>query len=114
LKREFSVADIYQLRSDLAVLERSFGKAKMETLDYYQATMSARGFEKIERRDISREVFPTLRKWKENLDGNRALLRERLSDDDVEDFARSCEILQDLFARELLGYGILSGRKGRP
>jgi hypothetical protein len=42
LKREFSVADVYQLQDDLAVLERSFGKAKMETLDYYEATMRAR------------------------------------------------------------------------
>jgi 27-O-demethylrifamycin SV methyltransferase len=114
LKRELSVADIYRLRADLAVLERSFGKAKMETLGYYQTTMRAQGFENIESRDIGREAFPTLKKWQQNLEGNRALLRERLSDEDVQNFARSCEILEELFARELLGYGILSGRKGRP
>jgi 27-O-demethylrifamycin SV methyltransferase len=114
LKREFSVADIYQLRGDLTVLERSFGKAKMETLDYYENAMRARGFESIERRDISRQVFPTLKKWRENLERNRVALSERLSGEDIENFARSCEILEDLFARELLGYGIISGMKGRP
>lgn len=113
LKQELSIADIYRLRDDLAVLERSFGKAKMETLDFYEATMRARGFERIQRRDVSRQAFPTLQRWKQNLERNRVALSEHLSPGDVENFARSCEILEDLFARELLGYGIVSGTKGR-
>jgi 27-O-demethylrifamycin SV methyltransferase len=112
LKREFSVADIYRLRDDLARLEGSFGKAKMETLGFYEATMRSRGFVQIEQRDISREVLPTLEKWKENLERNRVALTAHLAEEEIDNFARSCEILKGLFARELLGYGIVKGVKG--
>jgi cyclopropane fatty-acyl-phospholipid synthase-like methyltransferase len=111
LRRELSVMDIYRLRADLACLERSFGKAKMETFDVYETHMRAEGFEKITRRDISSEAFPTLGKWEENLQRNRAALAAHLSEQDIDDFARSCTILKTLFAEEVLGYGIVTGIK---
>lgn len=111
LKKELSVVDVYELRADLSVLERTFGKAKMETLDFYEAAMRAAGFARIERRDISREAFPTLKKWKENLERNRGAVAEHLAEDDIKAFAHSCDILERLFIREWFGYGILKGVK---
>ena len=112
LKRELSIAEIYRYRDDLARVERAFGKAKMETLDYYEATMRRQGFVEIERRDVSREALPTLEKWKENVERNRAALTAHVAQEYIDNFARSCEILKDLFARELFGYGIVKGVKG--
>jgi cyclopropane fatty-acyl-phospholipid synthase-like methyltransferase len=114
LKREVSVADVYRLRNDLKVLERSFGKARMETLDTYESALGALGFGEIERRDISREVLPTLDRWKENVERNRAELSAHLAGEDIENFVRSCDILKELFAGELLGYGIVTGVRGGP
>jgi 27-O-demethylrifamycin SV methyltransferase len=111
LKRALTLADVYQLREELTVLERSFGKAKMETLDFYRETLRAAGFVKIECRDISDEVVPTLDKWEQNLETNRELLAVHLAEEDIDDFARSCEILRRLFRREVLGYGIVTGAK---
>jgi 27-O-demethylrifamycin SV methyltransferase len=114
LKRELSLADIYRLREDLARLERSFGQAKMETLDFYEATLRRQGFAEVERHDISREAFPTLERWKENLERNRTALSAHLPAEEIDNFARCCEILKDLFARDVLGYGIVKGVKGEP
>jgi 27-O-demethylrifamycin SV methyltransferase len=112
LKRQLTLVDIYRLREELSVLERSFGKAKMETLDFYRKTMRAQGFVAIDSRDISGEALPTLDKWQENLERNRVPLTAHLDEKDLGDFARSCEILKDLFAQEVLGYGIVTGSKG--
>ena len=112
LKRQLTLADIYRLRKELLVLERSFGKAKMETLDFYQETMRAQGFVEVDSRDISNEALPTLDRWQENLERNRMPLAAHLAEKDIDDFARSCEILKNLFAQEVLGYGIVTGGKG--
>jgi 27-O-demethylrifamycin SV methyltransferase len=111
LKRDLSLAEVYRLRDDLATLERSFGRAKMETLDFYEGVLRAQGFVDVERLDISREARPTLDRWKENLEKNRAALAAHLAPADAADFARSCDILRDLFAGERLGYGIIRGTK---
>jgi cyclopropane fatty-acyl-phospholipid synthase-like methyltransferase len=111
LKRDLSLAEVYRLRGDLATLERSFGRAKMETLEFYEAALRAQGFAEVSRRDISAEAFPTLDRWKENLEKNRAVLAAHLPTADVADFARSCDILKALFSDERLGYGLVTGRK---
>ena len=111
LKRQLTLAEIYHLREELSVLEGSFGKAKMETLGFYEKTMAAKGFVNIDCRDISERVFPTLDKWQENLEANSGALSALLADKDIDNFSRSCAILKDLFAQEVLGYGIVTGRK---
>jgi 27-O-demethylrifamycin SV methyltransferase len=112
LKKDLSLADIYKLRNDLLTLERSFGKAKMETFQFYEDAMRNSRFERISSLDISKEVFPTLDKWEENLQNNLAALKALFSDQDLENFSRSCEILKKLFTHEVLGYGIVTGQKG--
>jgi cyclopropane fatty-acyl-phospholipid synthase-like methyltransferase len=84
----------------------------METLDFYRTTMRAQGFVDIESRDISDEAVPTLDRWQNNLERNRLPLAAHLDERDLDNFARSCEILEDLFAQEVLGYGIVTGKKG--
>lgn len=111
LKRELTVLDIYNLREDISALNRSFGKAKMETLNFYQKTMQAVGFTKIGSHDISDMVFPTLDKWLENLESNQISISAHLPMNEIDNFARSCEILKKLFTQEVLGYGIVTGIK---
>lgn len=111
LRRPLSIAELYRLRTDLIGVERSFGQAKMETLDYYEATLRAQGFGRIERRDISRETLPTLEEWKRNLERHRSVLTAQVGADYVDNFAHSCDVLEGLFAREMFGYGIVKGVK---
>jgi 27-O-demethylrifamycin SV methyltransferase len=111
LERDLSLAEVYRMRDDLATLERSFGRAKMETLDFYEAALRAQGFTGIEKRDISRQVAPTLDRWRENLEQNRAALSAHLSSAEMADFGRSCDILEALFASDRLGYGIVKATR---
>jgi 27-O-demethylrifamycin SV methyltransferase len=114
LKHEASVAEVYRLRNELKVLERSFGDARMETLDFYESALGELGFVAIERRDVSREVLPTLDRWKENLARHRTELAAHLAPEDIENFGRSCDILKELFAGDFLGYGIVTAAGGGP
>jgi cyclopropane fatty-acyl-phospholipid synthase-like methyltransferase len=111
LKRELSLAEVFRLRDDLAALERSFGRAKMETLDYYEQALRAQGFTEVERRDVSRQALPTLDRWKDNVERHRAALGAHLPAEEIDNFARCCEILKDLFTRERLGYGLVKAKK---
>jgi 27-O-demethylrifamycin SV methyltransferase len=111
LKRPLSIAELYRLRRELIGVERAFGPAKMETLDFYESTMRAHRFGRIERRDVSRETLPTLGKWRENLERNRAALTAQVGAEYVDNFARSCDVLAGLFASEMFGYGIVKGVK---
>jgi hypothetical protein len=111
LKRDLSIADVYRFRQELSILDRSFGKAKMETLDFYEAVMRRQGFHSLHRIDISRQVFPTLDKWKENLERHRKFLAGLLPEEDLDNFARSCDVLKRFFAEDILGYGIVAGVK---
>jgi cyclopropane fatty-acyl-phospholipid synthase-like methyltransferase len=112
LKRDLSVADIYRNRGDLQVLERSFGNAKMETLNFYASTMQTVGFSDLTQIDISREVFPTLEKWQANVESNRGSLTSYLPESEIDNFVHSCRILKRMFAQDVLGYGIVMGTKG--
>lgn len=112
LKREFSVTDIYNYRNELAVLEASFGKAKMATMDYYQDCLESCGFESVALLDISERARPTLTHWQHNVENNRSNIEQLLDNKAVDEFLDACVILDDFFHRDLLGYGLIRGRKG--
>ena len=112
LKRELSVVDIYNLREDLALLEGSFGKAKMETMSKYKELLGLAGFVEIETRDISAQAQPTLSAWKKNVDVHLAHIQNYLSQAAIDNFMASCDILEDFFEQGLMGYGMI--RATRP
>jgi len=62
LRKKLTVMDVYRYQKELTILEKSFGKARMETLNFYAAKMGAYGFTDIETLDLSRQAFPTLAK----------------------------------------------------
>jgi len=113
LRQEFTVMDVYKCQKELAILEESFGKAKMETLDFYEAKMAAQGFTDIETIDISKQAFPTLRKWKRNILQSKDAVSKFFNEDDFDNFLflLSCDILTDLFNKGIFGYGLVSGVK---
>ena len=111
LKRDFSVTDIYNLRDELATLESAFGKAKMATVPFYHECMTAAGFEAIESLDISDSVKPTLRAWKENVALNLERIEGLLEPQAIDDFLKTCDILEQFFDQNLLGYSLIRAHK---
>lgn len=111
LVEEFGIAGVFQYREELAVLERAFGKAKMETLKFYSDKLSEQGFEDVEVYDISAKVIPTLTAWKENTISNQEHIMRFLSKEAIDDFLLSCDILSAFFNHGVLGYGLAKGVK---
>ena len=111
LKKELSIAEVYQYRLELSILEKSFGKAKMVTLENYRSFLKSAGFSNIETFDISEFAGPTLNCWKENVSKNKETILSYFSEKSLGYFTQSCEILSSFFRDNILGYGIVVAKK---
>jgi len=111
LRRRLSAKEIVAYHPEIQILERCFGKARLETLDYYQGVFKNCGLEEIQQTDISEEVIPTIGHWRDNAQENRKTLLQHVQDKDVDDFIRSCDILEKLYRNGAWGYGLISGKK---
>ena len=111
LRRKLSAREIVAWQEDIRLMERSFGKARLETLDHYRDLFERCALEEVETVDISEEVIPTIGNWRRNAEENRATLIRHVEEGDVEDFIRSCDILERFYTEGIWGYGIVSGRR---
>ena len=111
LIEEFGIEEVFKYREELATLEKSFGRAKMETLAFYERKLSEQGFKDIEVIDISAKVVRTLTEWKENTVSNKDQILKFLDQEAIDDFLRSCDILSNFFNGRVLGYGLAKGVK---
>lgn len=111
LQRRLTAKEIVKHHKDLVLLERCFGKARLEPLDYYELIFKNCGIEDVKITDISKEVIPTIQNWRKNAETNRKVLTTHISDQDVDDFIRSCDVLQTLYTDGAWGYGAISGVK---
>ncbi len=112
LLKELTLTDLfYRYQKEMLILERTWGKMKMETLDTYRKKMEESQFQEVEAHDVSAQVLPTLAKWKETATTNQQHLLEVLSREKLEDFLASCDIMQQFFDDSLYCYGILTGVK---
>lgn len=109
--KEFSAFDVLRHGRQLATLERTFGKAKTETLAYYRQVLTGAGFAAVKTRDISKRIFPTMEHWRENIRRHRAELARCMSPQQLQDYLESCDILEDFYRRRRLGYGLVKGVK---
>jgi len=111
LQRKLTAREIVDRYDDLQLLERCFGKARLEPLTYYNDVFARCGLENIQSIDISQQVIPTIEKWRNNAENNRKVLVKHVSDKDVDDFIRSCDILDGLYRSDIWGYCLISGQK---
>jgi len=106
-----SAKEIFSWQDSLKILEKVFGKARLDTLDYYEKLLKTSGFSKIEKEDVSKNVIPTIKYWNENLAKNRTEIDKSFVEEDVFNFAHSCEFLDKVYNSGVWGYGIISGKK---
>lgn len=111
LQKRLSARDIVAMYDDLRLLERSFGKARLETLQVYSKIFQECGLEIAASRDITKEVTPTLMHWKENALRNSAEVSRSVSQEDIDCFITSCDLLEKLYKEGVWGYGLISARK---
>lgn len=92
---------------------RAFGPARIYPLGSYCQEAVRAGFRAIKVREISDEVFPTLRNWRER--GSR--MWEEAGEEEthryLEDFIRACRSLEAVFQQGVMGYMLFVAHKPR-
>ncbi|MGW6626197.1 SAM-dependent methyltransferase [Nocardia sp. NPDC055002] len=111
LARPVDFASVRALRSEFALLNRVFGDARMETLDTYGELAAAAGLEVDLRRDLSAQVRPTFARWRANGIAHRDAVSASIGVVGWREFMDSCDILERMWDRGILGYGMFSARK---
>ena len=111
LQRRLSAREIVSLHKDLLLMEGSFGKARLETLSHYKEIFQSCGLDDIRLTDISQQVIPTINYWKINVSQNADRLAEYVSREAIDNFDKSCDILEKVYRDGLWGYGLISGQK---
>jgi|APSaa5957512622_1039677.scaffolds.fasta_scaffold09357_5 27-O-demethylrifamycin SV methyltransferase len=111
LMKELTVVDLYKYRKEIEILERTFGKAKMEPIHFYKEKAIESKFSEVEVINISKETQLTLKKWEENISLNKKDILKFFRTDKVDEFINACEITNDFFDKGMFGYGMLKCTK---
>ena len=104
--------EIFNNRHDITVLEKVCGKAKTETLDYYQKKLKATGFSAVHTIDISDKVFPTMAHWRQNITQHYEKIRQIFPKENIDEFLVACDITEKFYRNSILGYGLVKALKG--
>ena len=92
-------------------LKRSMGSGKTETFEYYARVLAGVGYKGVDTIDISDRAFPSLTHWRDNIAANRGTLLQTFTEQKIDDFVVSCNLLDDLYHRGIMGYGMVRARK---
>jgi 27-O-demethylrifamycin SV methyltransferase len=111
LRRRLPLAEVLRRAKAFDLLRRVFGRAVMETLDFYAEQAEARGLRVDVRDDLSAATRPTFARWKENAARHREAVVRLVGETYADDFARSCDVLLGLWDEGVLGYGLLAAER---
>lgn len=111
LKKELSYKDIYANKPNLLILEKSFGKAQLRTIEFYINSLTNLGLDEVCFIDISDKVQGTLDFWIENAKQFEMQDISKSHHNDIENFIKSCSILTEYYSNEQWGYAIFYGKK---
>ena len=109
--KEFTAFDILKRGKEIATMERVFGKAKTERFESYQQNLENAGFSDIKTLDVSKNIYPTMQYWRENINQHRAEISASMSDEQIQDFLEACDILENFYNEKVLGYGMVTAVK---
>ncbi|MEP1471058.1 MAG: methyltransferase domain-containing protein [Halieaceae bacterium] len=108
---KLTLEQVIARRDEFLILKNAFGRARMETLNFYEKQLTDNNLELESARNITKETLPTFARWKENALHNRASVEEHIGRKAWEDFISSCDVLQEFWQHGVMGYGIISARK---
>lgn len=106
-----SLSKVIRMRRDLNILDRAFGRARMETIETYRDFCTAAGLKVTEVQDLSQATAPTLAAWRGNAEHHAEALRPILGEAGLADFIAACEVLQHFWDTGRMGYALVAARK---
>jgi 27-O-demethylrifamycin SV methyltransferase len=119
LRRPITISDhltnLFQLRwgyvSGYLSMKKAYGPGRTESFDDYRNKLAAAGFGDIRLVDVSRETLPTMQSWRKNIESNRQQILLTFDEGRLRHFERASYLMEHLFEKEMLGYGLLSAVK---
>jgi cyclopropane fatty-acyl-phospholipid synthase-like methyltransferase len=103
--------EVKERREDFAVLRAAFGDAHMESLEYYEGAATANGLVVDRLDDLTERTLPTFDRWRANARDHRAEVLELMSQEDLDAFERSTDILEGFWRDGTFGYGLIAAQK---
>lgn len=90
-----------------------YGVVKPWPLERYWSAIHKLGFNDITTINISKNVFPTMANWKQNVITNEAeiLRANKYTKEEISNFIQSCERLELIFDQSIIGYAIVKAIK---
>jgi len=107
LRKHLPLLEVIRYRDDFLLLHDVFGRARMETLDFYTTEAVANGLTVELCEDITAATRPTFDRWRQNAEANREEILSHLDEADLDKFFSSCSVLENFWDSGVLGYGVV-------
>lgn len=111
LKRKLALEEVIKYRDEFLLLRDVYGRAIMEPLDFYRGRFEAGGLHVDDQSDITKETSPTFDRWRQNANRNRESVIAKIGEEAWRKFLLSCDLLEQFWRDNILGYGIISAHK---
>jgi 27-O-demethylrifamycin SV methyltransferase len=111
LRTKLTLPQVIGHRDEFLILKDAFGRAKMETLDFYSSRLQANGLYLEQARDITLETLPTFSHWRDNARQKRSRVEQHIGATAWGRFLASCDVLESFWQDGIMGYGILAASK---
>lgn len=111
VKRKLGLEQVIEFRDEFLLLRDVFGRAMMEPLSFYSEQLEASGMTVLAENDISKVTYKTFDRWRENAENNRDSVCNKFGELAWKQFSLSCDVLEDFWDKDILGYGIIAAQK---
>ncbi len=105
------LSEVLRKAKTFDLLHRVFGRAKMETIDFYVEECRRNGLYVEAIQDISDQTRPTFDCWRRNAHIWREEIEMLIGEDYLAAFVQSCDILEGLWDDRTLGYSLVLAKK---
>jgi cyclopropane fatty-acyl-phospholipid synthase-like methyltransferase len=113
LKRPIATREVVGLRYELLLLREVFGRAKMETFEFYERALRSAGFTDIDRNDLSDATLPTFDRWQDNAERSKERCVALFGERSWLQFVESANVLRRFWREGILGYELIAAVKPR-
>jgi len=111
VKRKLTLEEVIEYRDEFLLLRDVFGRAIMEPLQFYRQQFESNGFNVAAATDISAPTYQTFSRWRQNANENRESVCGMIGEPAWKQFLLSCDVLEQLWQSNILGYGIICAHK---
>jgi 27-O-demethylrifamycin SV methyltransferase len=111
-RRDIPFLEVRDRREAFQILRAVFGDAHMESLDVYSALATDAGLAVDSVEDLTQATLPTFDRWRANARTYKSEVVSLLGAGGLDDFVRSCDILEAFWQDGTFGYGLISATMG--